>query len=106
MKRLYYRLYIRYLAIQWLFQMNLGDQVLHDGKVRYIINWAGTPYMTLDNPYQQNVPAANCKKIMSISNLWHSYKAGVQFYTSSWLDIWVNNGIEPWVRALQIWPRK
>ncbi|HEU4601786.1 MAG TPA: hypothetical protein VFS24_07450 [Steroidobacteraceae bacterium] len=106
MRRLRYRLYIHWLALRWMFQFNLGDQVWHLGKRRTIINWAGHPTMTLSDPYEQNVPREECRKVWSVPNLWHSYRAGVRFYTGSWLGIWERDGIEPWVRALDIWPGK
>lgn len=106
MKRFLYRVYIRWLALRWMFQFNLGDEVWHEGRKRRINNWAGSPRMTLLNPYQQNVPREECRKVISLRNLWGSYRSGVRFYTTSWLEIWVRNGIEPWVRALPIWPRR
>jgi hypothetical protein len=104
MKRLWYKIYIRYLALRFVFKMNLGDEVWHKGRKRTIINWAGCPSMTLSDPYQQYVPLGECKKVMTPANLWHSYSSKVKFYTQSWLDIWVNNGIEPWIKGCRIWP--
>lgn len=106
MKRVLYQFYIRWLALGWIFQFNVGDQVWHKGRKRCISNWAGHPHMTLTDPYEQDVPREECRKVISAPNLWHSYRAGVRFYTGCWLDIWVRNGIEPWVRALPIWPRR
>lgn len=101
-----YRIYIRWLALGWIGQINLGDEVWHKGKRRFVNNWAGQPTMTLTNPYEQNVPASEIRKVRSFKNALHSYRSGVRFYTSSWLSIWINSGIEPWVRALPIWPRR
>jgi hypothetical protein len=101
-----YRIYIRWLALKWIKQINLGDEVWHRGRKRHVINWAGQPQMTLSDPYEEYVPSAEIRKVRSIANAWHSYRSGVRFYTGSWLGIWTRSGIEPWVRALQIWPRR
>jgi hypothetical protein len=106
LRSIYYRVYIRWLALQWIAQINLGDEVWHKGRKRRVINWAGQPSMTLSDPYEQNVPASEIRKVRTLANAWQSYRSGVRFYTGSWLSIWIHSGIEPWVRALHIWPRR
>jgi hypothetical protein len=105
-RSIYYRLLIRWLALQWISQINLGDEVWHKGRKRRVSNWAGQPQMTLTDPWEENVPATEIRKVRSLANAWHSYRSGVRFYTGSWLSIWERQGIEPWVRALPIWPRR
>lgn len=104
--RLKYQLYIYWIALGWISQINLGDEVWHKGRKRSVVNWAGQPAMTLSDPYEQHVPATEIRKVRSLANAWQSYRSGVRFYTNSWLGIWVSKGIEPWVRALPIWPRR
>jgi len=99
-----YRVYIRWLALAWIGQINIGDEVWHQGRRRFVSNWAGQPTMTLTDPYEEYVPAAEIRKVLSAKNALHSYRSGIHFYTTNWLEIWINNGIEPWVRALPIWP--
>lgn len=105
-RRLRYRAYIRWLAIRWMFQINVGDLVLHKGIVRAVNNGASPGSWTLLNPYEEYVPRSECRKVWTPANMLRSYRSGVRFYEGYWLSIWVQNGIEPWVRACKIWPGK
>lgn len=105
LRRVKYKLYIRWLALRWVSQINLGDQVLHKGCVRVVNNGVYPNSWTLTDPYEQFVPRSECTKIWTWKNCYGSYKSGVRFYETSWLDIWVNQGIQPWVKALPIWGR-
>lgn len=100
----YYQIYIRWLAFRWMFQTNLGDLVNHKGRTRAVINGVVPTMWTLDNPYEEHIQRGECSKVFSISNLYGSYKSGVNFYTGYWLDIWVNQGIKDWMRECAIWP--
>ena len=104
LRTLYYRSYIRWLALQWVKHVNLGDEVIHNGIVRKVTNGVHSGCWTLSNPRQELVPRTECRKRLTPKNLLHSYRSGVRFYEGYWLSIWVNKGIEPWVRACPIWP--
>lgn len=103
--RLYYQMYIRWNAIQWVLQTNLGDLVIHKGRRRTVCNGVVSGRWTLSDPYEEFVPREECRKVLTVGNLYRSYKSGVWFYTTNWLDIWVNEGITAWMRHLPIWPR-
>lgn len=105
LRRAYYKLYIRWLALQWVAQINIGDEVIHNGVVRRVNNGASECSWTLTNPYQKYVPRDEVTKLWTLANMRRSYRSGVSFYTGYWLDIWVTAGIEPWVRACSIWPK-
>jgi len=102
---LYYRAYIRWLALQWMAQINLGDEVVHKGRVRVVSNGVIPTRWTLLDPYEEFIPRSECRKHWTLANMLRSYRSGVDFYEGYWLSIWVNKGIEQWVRNCNIWPR-
>lgn len=110
MTKLWYMLYIRWLALQWMFQLNIGDRVIYRGVEWTIINGvSGWSVIRGEGETLERIDwlkTEDLKKVRSIKNYHRSYRSGVNFYTSSWLSIWCNEGIKPWVRALNIWPRK
>lgn len=104
LRRLYFRMYIRWLALQWVRRINVGDAVWHNGRIRVVSNGAHDGFWTLTDPWEEFIPRSECRKVVSFQNFLWGYRSGVQFYTTAWLDIWVRDGIQPWVRALRIWP--
>lgn len=111
-RTLQYKLYIRWLAFQWMKQLNVGDRVIYQGKEWTISNgvcgWHIVRGKHVDGTFEDVdcVKTEELKKVKNFSNYYGSYKSGVYFYETSWLSIWVDRGIEPWIRALRIWPRK
>lgn len=106
MRRIYYKLFIRWLALRWMFQINLGNRVWHEGELWRVDN--GVAGWTLrrvsDNMRKEYVPREEVKLQITPTNLLSSYRYGVRFYEGYWLDIWVRNGIEDWVKRCRIWP--
>lgn len=107
MKKVWYWVYIRYLATRWVFQVNLGNEVFYKGKKYTVANGTRTGCWRLhdlDNNKDGWVPRSECKLVLSYKNLHRSYKYGVRFYMGYWYDIWCKNGIKQWVRSCNIWP--
>jgi len=112
-------LFIYWLSFKWVFRINLGSKVKYQGKVYLIYNWANTshmkaieclpkgrtePFNIKDNPEKYTtINKKDCALVKTPSNLIGSFKSGVRFYKSSWLNIWMRNGIEPWMRGCNIW---
>ena len=105
-RSIWYRVYIRWLALLHIPQVNGGDLVIHNGCERRVLNGVVDGCWTLSDPWEELVPRSDCRKVWTVSNCYGSYRASVRFYTGYWLRIWIGNGIEPWVRALKIWPRR
>lgn len=106
-RKIYYWLYIRWLAFLWIFQTNLGDKVRYKGKVYIVANGVIANQWRLDglnNGENGWVSRKECKKIVTLENILGSYSYGVQFYMGSWYKIWMSQGIRPWVRRCSIWP--
>jgi len=106
MKKLYWRLRIIWLSLKWCFRVNLGDWVWYGGK-KYIVSngvmsdsWR---LSSLDNGRDGWVPRSDCKKVWTPKNIIGSFRSGYRFYMTSWFDIWVNEGIKPWMRGCNIW---
>lgn len=109
--KIYYRTYIAYLAIRWIFQINLGNKVTYKGKIYWVDNGVISGCWTLSPEDRKGarleyIPREECKLVLTPLNLHRSFRYGYWFYMTSWYQIWCNQGIEPWVKALPIWPRK
>jgi len=94
------------LSIKWIFKINLGDKAIYQGKKYIVAN--GVRYgcwrlHRLNNGDNGWVKRADCKKVITLHNLLGSFKSGYSFYMGNWYRIWVNSGIEPWMKGCSIW---
>ena len=112
-RKIYWRFFIVWLSIGWIKRLHLGDAVrcVDDGEVFFLINGVGRPLWSLcrgsgDSYKQRDVLEENLKKIMSFKNCKQSFYSGYRFYMTSWYDIWVHNGIKPWMKSCNIWNDK
>lgn len=107
MIKLYWKIRIFFLALRWISQVNLGDEVWYKGKKHTVCNGVRCNSWRLDkldNGDDGWVPRKDCKKVFSFRNLNHSFSSGYRFYMTSWFDIWCNTGIKDWMRKCNIWP--
>lgn len=108
MRTLYYWLLVVRLALRWTRQFNLGDEVVYHGE-RWILNQGvRDPLWSLchaDGRYIE-VHRENFRKASGLRSLWRSFQSGYRFYMRSWFDIWVREGIKPWMRGCSIWAGK
>ena len=113
---IYYFIKVLWLSFRWIFHTSLGDRIVY----------RGTEYTILNGVYQDKwrikklgtecydpligddswVPRNECRKIKSFGNVIHSFKSGFSFYMGNWYLIWVDQGIDDWMRSLPIWPKK
>lgn len=108
-KALYWRARIFFLALRWVRQTNLGDQVWYEGKKYYIHNGCRDKSWRLYKLKNGNdgwVLRSECKKVKSFRNYYHSFQYGWSFYMTNWYSIWMREGIKPWMRGCNIWPRR
>lgn len=101
-----YTLLMYWLALKWVFRVNLGDQVRYQGKKYYVHNgvrcgmWRLGELENGDNGW---VKREECRKVVSLRNFYGSFKSAVWFYRTNWLDIWKRSGIKPWMKGCNIW---
>ena len=105
-RKLKYIVYIIYLASKWMFRLSLGDEVGYGGERFLLCN--GTSSVTwsassLKDGKRYDIPRDKVKKVWSIKGMIRSFKSGYHFYMTSWYQIWVQNGIEDWVKNCKIW---
>lgn len=43
------------------------------------------------------------RKVQGIRAAWRSFRSGYRFYMGYWFDIWVREGIKPWMLGCKIW---
>jgi len=99
-KAIYWNLFLRYQAFRWVFKTNLGNKVIHNGEKYTIINGVTSGMWKIaNNTVTIEVPRKECKYVVSLKNITHSYKSGVCFYKTNWLDIWKRNGFKEWMRC-------
>ena len=110
MKRVHYWLYIIWLSLKWMFRYNLGDLVIYKGKKCVLIQGVCSPRWDLvecsSNNKIADVHQREFVKVKTIKNLMGSFRSGYSFYVLYWFEIWVRNGIEPWMRQCRIWGAK
>ena len=104
--KLYWKIRILWMALRWIPQTNLGDEIIYQGKKYTIINGVRPESWRIDlnNDDGGWVKRKDCKKVLSISNIKHSFYSGYNFYMTSWFDIWCREGIKDWMRGCNIWP--
>lgn len=107
MKKVYWRLFIVMLSIKLMFRFNLGDIVIYQGEEYYLTQGVRNPYWNLSKvkgeEYLKDIHKNNFTKKKSIENYLSSFQMAYRFYMTSWFNIWVSKGIEPWMRGCNIW---
>ncbi len=68
-RRIWFTMYIWYLALGWVFRVNLGDEVWVNGRRRRVVNGVLPKSWTLDNPYEEGVSRDECRKVFRPGNL-------------------------------------
>ena len=104
-KKMYFLLMIIYLSTKAIRRLNIGDEVIYNGK-RYFLNqgvynpkWS----MSDGSEYIENVHRDEFKKVNNPKAWWKSFRHSYDFYMNYWYGIWCRNGIEPWMRNCKIW---
>lgn len=105
-KKIYYYLLILKLSFKWCWKINLKDYVWYRGKKYVVLNGVSCNswrLVGLDNGQEGWVPRHECGKLWTVENIVGSFKSGYNFYMTSWFDIWVREGIKPWMKNCNIW---
>ncbi len=107
-KRIYWKMYIYWLALHWVNALNLGDEIVYRNNIYSLVQGVQSPRWDIkgDGEYLKSIHESDFVKRKTLSNYFGSYKSGVQFYMQSWYSIWVNEGITPWMRACDIWKKR
>ena len=105
---LYWRLFIVRLSLKWIDQFNVGDEVRYKGYIYHLTQGVRAPYwdMSLGTIHVKNIHEKDLRKVRSFENLLSSFRSGYSFYMRSWFDIWMYDGIRPWMLECNIWPNK
>lgn len=108
LRSIYYRLLIVRLALRWVRKLNPGDIVIHEGRRWTLIQGKCAPLWDLHDgdDYKPMVHERDFRKVGGVRAAWRSFRSGYDFYMRSWHDIWVNEGIKPWMRGCNIWGRR
>jgi hypothetical protein len=90
------------LALKWVFRINLGSYVLYKGKKHMVMNGDITNQWRLDGieDCRGYVPRCDCSKIWNLQEIYHSFRSGYNFYMTNWYRIWVNEGIQGWMKGV------
>jgi hypothetical protein len=115
MSKVYYWLLIVRLSLRWIGKPNLGDDVLYQGERWTLIQGLRDPIWTLirttgtgieEYRHVAEVHRDEFRKVAGIHAAWRSFRSGYRFYMQNWFDIWVREGIKPWMRGCSIWAGK
>jgi hypothetical protein len=114
MTRLYWWFRVVFLSMRWIPRFNLGDRVIWRGKEWVLIQGVCDPTWDLirgnkspRDGYErcENVHKSEFRKVRTPRNYWGSFQSGYQFYMGYWYDIWVREGVKPWMLGCNIWAR-
>jgi len=104
MKKLFWWFFVVYLSFKKVFKLNLGDVVWFNGKRWTLVQGASDPYWDLQRGNSRvRVHRRELKKVKSVKNYLRSFRFNYRFYMTSWFELWVRNGIEPWMKQCRIW---
>lgn len=111
MRRVYWWLFIVYQSLKWLPGFNLGDEVRWRGGTWMLIQGVCSPSWDLARGWMADgtwervnyIHQREFRKVRTVSNYWHSFRSGYSFYMTCWYDIWVREGVLPWMRGCSIW---
>ena len=109
MRGLFWRVFIIRLCLRWCWKICVGDQVWYREKKYLVANGARFHSWRLRGLWNERdgwVSRENCRKVKTPKNAWGSFRRGYRFYMSNWYQIWVSQGIEPWMRRCNIWGKK
>lgn len=96
---------IRWLALKWVFRINLGDYVWYNGSISVVYNGNRCGMWRIglrDLPNDGWVKRSDCKKLWHWRNMRGSWKSAIIFYKTSWEDTWRRTGTKKWL-GLNIW---
>jgi len=105
-KRIKYWLLIVFLSVKWMFKINLGDTVIYQGKRWTAIQGVCNPVwdiVRIGSNEKATIDKKYFRKELTVGNLVGSFKSGYRFYMTCWYRIFVNSGIQPWMRNCNIW---
>jgi len=106
-RRLYFRVFVINLSLKWIRSNNIGDRVRHKSKVWILNQGVRSPIWKMYRYSSQGYLECEAleqdfKKLMSFNDMLQSFKSGYRFYMGYWFEIWVQKGIEPWMRNCNI----
>jgi hypothetical protein len=107
MKRLYWWLYVVRLSFRWVPRLNLGRKVWYEGEKWMLIQGVCAPSWDLmrGKVRKDFVHEREFRAVQNPVEWWRAFRSGYRFYMAYWYDIWVNEGIEPWMFRCNIWAR-
>lgn len=106
MKHLYYTIYIYLISLRWIFRINLGSEIIYQGRLCRVLNGTRLDQWKIYRCPDSEafwVPRKDCTLRLTFDNLRESYFLGVNFYKKNWLKSWKQGGVQDWHRALNIW---
>lgn len=85
------------LGYNSLFKECLGSKVMYQEKEHFVSNWANGLNPNLvdcqTGEYKKACPRCQIKNVINMSELWHRFKFGFNFFVKNWLDIYINRKI-------------
>ncbi len=105
---IYWRLFIVRLALRWIPRLNIGDEVIYQGKRYWLSQGVCAPKWNISSKteYLKDIDESEFRKVQTPRAWWASFRFGYRFYMTSWWGIWRGQGIQPWMQGCNIWHGK
>ncbi len=103
MKALYWKLRIAIMSLRWATGVHLGDTAFYRGKRWVVCQGVMAPVWTLRSGDESADVHESEFRAPFLRNCIRRVRFGYGFYMGYWYGIWMNDGIRPAVRGLNIW---
>ena len=107
-KRIYWWLFVIRLSLRWIPRLNLGRRVWWRGENWMLIQGVCEPLWDLcrGGEVQKYIPESEFRAVQNPVEWWWAFKSGYRFFMTCWYRIWLEQGVEPWMRGCKIWSKK
>lgn len=96
------------LSLRWVGRFNLGDEVWYEGEKWILYQGVDDPFWKLlrdeaSGRKFERIHMDHFVKVRTPKNYWRSFRSGYRFYMLNWYRIWVEQGVQDWMRECKIW---
>jgi len=103
LKKIYWWIFIVILSMRWILRVNLGSEISYKSKKYIVVNGDMPDHWKINNDNREYVESKECMLIYSFKNFIWNFSSGYRFYMGNWYRIWVENGLEDWMKGCNIW---
>lgn len=103
--RLYWWIKVVRLSLRWVPRLNIGRMVWWKGEKWMLIQGVCDPAWDLarGERRENHIHSREFKAVQNPVEWGRAFMSAYRFYMGYWYDIWVREGIQPWMLTCNIW---